>query len=325
MTKLPDNIDIKLFELWMKPQVAKLFQDEYKISDTEFEKFMSRLYEHPFQKDKCIQIVAIEGEKVIGFQSFFYWPYSFEGKKFHSYQSGNSLVHPDYRGKRLFARMLDFIHQNPVGNEIDFLMGFPVQASYNSFLKNGWINLFDLKWSVNLMNPIGFLFSKRNLNKYFIKPGQAIINQNPELIGLSEENLYRVWKTQLVYEPENYYEFVFNNTNNKVVFDLKIQTRKKIINELIIGNIRFENCSSDSIEKAIKALIKATRKSMCVSLLSVALNDQYDNPNLSGIFSKLGFKRIENKIYFIIKPIKVKDTVLNPKLWNIGRADIDTW
>lgn len=314
-----------MYEPWMKPQVAKLFQDEYTISDTEFAKFMSRLYEHPFQKNKCIQIVAVDGEKVVGFQSFFYWPYSFEGKNFQSYQSGNSLVHPEYRGKRLFARMLDHIHQNSIGNEIDFLMGFPVQASYNSFLKNGWTNLFDLKWSVKLINPLGFLFSKQKLNKHFTKPGEKNINQNKQLITLSEDKDYRNWKNQLAYEPKNYFQFEFKDTNNRIVFDLKIQTRKKVINELVIGNIRFENCSANSIENAIKALIKVTRKSRCVSMLTIAFNDQLNNPNVGVVLDKLGFKRIENKIYFIVKPIKESSSIFNPTIWNIGRADIDTW
>src|SRR5438876_877685 len=98
----------------MKDQVAALFELEYAIPEKEFSKFMMRLYDHEFQSKKSIKIVAVDGKKVVGFQSFFYWPYSFNNKTFNSYQSGNSLVHPDHRGKRLFSRMLNFIYENEI-------------------------------------------------------------------------------------------------------------------------------------------------------------------------------------------------------------------
>ncbi len=325
MTKLANEIDIKLYEHWMKPQVAKLFELEYKISDKEFSDFMSRLYEHPYQNKKCIMIVAVDGDKVVGFQSFFYWPYNYANQTYNSYQSGNSLVHPDYRGKRLFARMLNFISENPIGVNIDFLVGFPVQSSYNSFIKNGWNNLFNLNWHVKVINPFGFLFSKSNLNKQFSKSNSCVTVNNTQLIKLNEEKDFYNWKSQLVYEPENYFQFVYETTSSKVIFDLKIQTRKKIINELIIGNIRYDSTSTSVVEEAINFLVKKAQKSLCVSIISCAINDTLESPSLSTLLKKLKFKKIENKIFFIYKPINRQIQLTNASLWNIGRADIDTW
>lgn len=325
MTNHSDTIRIHLYEPRMKKQVAKLFELEYKISDVEFGKFMSRLYDHPYQKDRCIQIVALDGEKVIGFQSFFYWPYSHADLTYKSYQSGNSLVHPDYRGKRLFARMLNFIHENPVGKEVDFLMGFPVQASFNSFIKNGWDNLFNLQWYVKLINPFGVLFSKKNLKKHFSEASNSSSLSQLNAIQLSEETEFRTWKKQLVYEPNHYFEYIYKKDGKTIVFDLKIQVRKKFINELVIGSIRYDENGKELVPDAISELMKKARKCACVSMVSIAMNENYQASKIKRHFEEAGFKKIKNKIFFIVKPIKKELPVLNPSLWNIGRADIDTW
>lgn len=325
MTNNSDNIRIQLYEPHMKQQVAKLFELEYKISDVEFGNFMSRLYDHPYQKNKCIQIVALDGEKVIGFQSFFYWPYCYNNSTYKSYQSGNSLVHPDYRGKRLFARMLNFIHENPVGKEVDFLMGFPVQASFNSFIKNGWDNLFNLQWYVKLMNPFGIVFSKNNLRKYLTETTKQNGFDTLNAIHLCEESEFREWKKQLVYEPDSYYQYTYCKGEKIISFDLKIQVRKKLINELVIGSIRFDEKSKDEVNNAIVELIKTIRKAACVSMVSIAINETFQTPEIKNYFNKVGFKKIENKIFFIVKPLKKELPVTTASLWNIGRADIDTW
>lgn len=63
-----------------------------------------------------------------GFQSFFYWPVVVDGRLIRSYQSGNTLVHPDFRGQRLFARMLNYIHEPESGFNCELLIGFPSKA-----------------------------------------------------------------------------------------------------------------------------------------------------------------------------------------------------
>ena len=92
-------MEIGLYEDWMRLQVSKMFSNEYHIKEEIFADLMEKFYEHPFQKDKCILIVAKEGQIITGFQSFFFWPYEMNGKTYNSYQSGNSLVHPNFRGK----------------------------------------------------------------------------------------------------------------------------------------------------------------------------------------------------------------------------------
>jgi hypothetical protein len=319
------QIEILLYEPWMKKQVALLFENEYKISSIEFEGFMSRLYEHPYQINKSIKIVAVHNEKIVGFQSFFFWPYTQNGKTFNSFQSGNSLVHPEYRGKRLFARMLNYLADNPPETPIDFLMGFPVQESYNSFLKNGWENIFDLQWFVKVINPFAFLFSTKKLTNYFKSDNNNNLIGNNSSITLSENKDFRNWKNQLVHKPNIYFQFEFEKNGGKIIFDLKIQRRKHIIRELIIGSIRFNDSNSEVLEEAVASLISKIKKVKCVTVLSFAGNESFKKPNIIQILVSKKFKKINRKIYFIIMPFLKFPLINDPCIWNIGRADIDTW
>ena len=141
---------IQKYEDWMRPQIVALFNAEYGTVEQSFDQLFVNFYEHPFQLQHGIRIVALDGESVAGFQSFFYWPMMHGGIVIRAYQSGNSLVHPEYRGKGLFAKMLNYIHDEHSEFQFDVLIGFPVEASYNSFIRNGWLNPFNLQWHVKL-------------------------------------------------------------------------------------------------------------------------------------------------------------------------------
>jgi hypothetical protein len=115
------NIKIAFYEDWMKAQVAKMFSMQYGVDGHFFAKQIEDFYEHPFQKNKSIRIVALDGDKVAGFQSFVYWPYNYGKTTYNSYQSGNSLVHQDYRGKGIFNKLLSFFETEKI--DVDFLIG----------------------------------------------------------------------------------------------------------------------------------------------------------------------------------------------------------
>jgi hypothetical protein len=151
-------MNIKLYEEWMKPQVVKLFSIQYGRPEEEVSSTMEAFYNHAFQQTKCIRLVALEGDCVCGFQSLFYWPYQKNGKTYNSYQSGNSLVDPAYRGKGNFQKLLSYIDDNSSNLNIDFLMGFPVEMSFGSFMKKKWSNPFNLTWHICFLNPFACFF-----------------------------------------------------------------------------------------------------------------------------------------------------------------------
>ncbi len=322
---MAQEIEIRNYEDWMKPQVLAMFRAEYGVDENSFEAFFNHLYEHSFQQGKCIRLVAVEGEKLAGFQSFFYWPYTLGSTTYYSLQSGNTLVDKDYRGKGIFQRLINHLFENTAEIPADFIMGFPVQASYKGFIKNKWTNLFNLQWYVKIINPLAFLIP--------LSPGRRFktdfqpIPQPTDRIKLSESEAFVGWKKQLNANQNKRYYFSASVAGDKrITFELTTQVRKRILKELVIGKIYFEPHTEPHLSEAMQQLLREARKTWSITMVSIAINEQCTTPNYHQVVNNLGFRKINKEIYFIIRPLKTQTPAwMQAAQWDIGRADIDTW
>jgi hypothetical protein len=317
-------IEITWYKDTLRSQVITLFVNEYGVDATEFNALFERFYFHPFQKNKCLLIVAMDGETVAGFQSFFYWPYSFQGKTYTTFQSGNSLVNPLYRGQGLFNKMLSFISNENKTTEIDFLMGFPVDASLRNFKKDNWKNILNLQWYLRLCNPFGFTTSLKGKNfsegcHYFSGP-PAI----QKVISLNNSEGFSQWRDNYM-KKGTYFSYHYKNGTEEIIFHLKKNKRKKLLNELVIGNILYNNEKSVAhTPAALKALVSKVRGSFSFHFVSIALNE-HCSLGFSTELKKAGFRRTEKSIYFIVKSFKENSFSEDPANWLLFRSDIDTW
>ncbi len=315
-------MEILPYQDWMRPQVIAMFVDEYGVIADDFEKLFTDFYESAFQEGKCIRIVAVEGDKVGGFQSFFYWPISINGEKKYTLQSGNSLVHPDFRGKGLFAKMLDYIHLPENNYNVDGLIGFPVQMSYNSFIRNKWSNPFNLQWYVKPINPLLSLFSSAEdkLSQQF-GPRKAMTIVNSETFARIEQSEafdgYR-----FAFQQGTYWRYLFTQGEETCLFEFKIQIRKKWIQELVIGKCVPSSYDESFITKAFFSFTKEIQRTTSVTLMSFACNP------LVSVYTRVmrntGFRKIDKSIYFITKG-KIANYTTDWSNWDIQRGDIDTW
>lgn len=313
---------IKKYESWMRSQVVELFALEYGVDAKEFDTLFGRFYEEQFQATKCVRIVAVEGEKVGGFQSFFYWPTQHHGETKYSLQSGNSLVHPDFRGKGLFAKMLEYINTPEANVHYDFLLGFPVEASYNSFIRNKWLNPFNLQWYILPMNPVLALFTNAEnaLRKGFAERKQLDFNPDSSTVSVEQSLGFDTYR--FGYQTGQYYRFHYTSNKGEAFFEMKIQRRKKVIQELVIGKALFSNTSSSFVGESLLALKKEVKRNANVSMLSIAVNPLVSE--LVEALGKAGFRPIKRSIYFIVKgPMMEQEQEW--KKWWIFRSDIDTW
>jgi len=317
-------MEIGLFEEWMRPQVSKMFSEQYGIREETFSILMKNFYEHPFQKDKCIRIIAKEGETITGFQSFFYWPYELDGRTFKSYQSGNSLVHPAYRGKGLFQKMLDYIDNHRVDLGVDFLIGFPIEASKNGLLRNKWKNILNLKWHVKIINPLAFFraIHIQKLQDTFNTKG-SLLNEQTVSIRLTKDQRFTKWRENYS-ENNKYFHFLHEKGTNTAYFILKISKRNAFINELIIGDMQLNSTNTDFIKEAFRELTAKVRSIPFITLLTIAINEANAH-DLLPVLSDLGFLRINKSIFFMVKSFKDEPQIYDPKLWTLYRSDIDTW
>ncbi|MBI4947868.1 MAG: GNAT family N-acetyltransferase [Bacteroidetes bacterium] len=317
-------MEIGVYEDWMRPQVAKMFSLQYGLNENDFSKLIEDFYEHPYQKDRCLRIVAKEEDRVIGFQSFFYWPYRFNNKIYNSFQSGNSLVHPEFRGKGIFQKLLTYIdtHSRKLG--IDFLIGFPVEASKKSFIRNQWENILNLQWHIKIINPLSFFFSLRlqELHNVFNTPSYTL-DGNSSSFRLASNPDFSSWRNHYSKEGRYLY-FSFAQQNYSANFTLKFIKRRKYINELIIGDFQCNTNDLTFIHEAFNTLIRKARSLRFLSILTIAINERSSYSLLKPLLQS-GFKKTNKKIYFIIKDFSNNQAIHNPESWTLYRSDIDTW
>lgn len=320
------EIRIQFYEEWMKDQIVALFVQQYGVQHDEFSTFFANFYEHSFQKPKTIRIAAVSGEQVVGFQSFFYWPYKDEKRTYNSFQSGNSLVHPDFRGQGMFQRMLNFVYENEKQLGLDFFVGFPVEASIRSFRKNGWNNLLDLKWyvkPVNIVAPALILIQKgqARIDKIFSKEDQFQGTDAQAGLRVANSHDFKSWRRAYETQKKNYH--LYADGQNTVQFELKFSTRKKVLGELVVGDICTTTNDPVVIKKAVKSLLKAARKTRVVTFVSCALNDKNGSP-VTQVVQNL-FKPMNKEIYFITRNFCEEQHLDDAGNWVLYRSDIDTW
>jgi GNAT superfamily N-acetyltransferase len=316
---------ITFYEDWMKEQVVDLFVEEYKVTKDYFSAFFDQFYDAPYQKVNSIRLVALEDKTVIGFQSFFFWPFIKNNITYKSLQSGNSLIHKDHRGKGIFSKLLNFIDENKAELNIDFLIGFPIDASFNSLFRKGWINVFNLKWYIKIASFYSVLMPlKLEKFKQFDTAKKIITNYKPQFFKLSEDDAFVAWRKGYQNQA-NYFNYEYNEQNQKVQLCCKVQTRKTYIKEVIIGNILATDYNKELIKKAIQELFKKLKSKNLATIVSIALNENSNVDQLE-VIKSLNFKDINKQIYFFTYPMNInKEELINPKNWELYRGDIDTW
>ncbi len=317
-------MDIKLYQDWMKPQVIKLFSVQYNTKEEDVSKAHENFYEHLFQKNKCIRIVALDGDIVIGFQSLFYWPYRKDGQVYNTFQSGNSIVHPEYRGKGIFQKLLNYLDEYNKDLKLDFLMGFPVQASYGSFMKCKWSNPLNIAWHLKIINPIGFFFSLNKVTSHFDKTAKLVVQATKEnVFRLAKDAAFDDWIASFR-DTTKYCFFNFTENGQTISFHLKISKRNKWFNELIIGDVRSSTLEEAFIRKGFSKLVRRAYASMGITALTIAVNEALTSP-VNQIMKQMHFTKLKKTIYFITKSYNEKLDIEHPQNWELYRSDIDTW
>lgn len=320
-----NEITIQHYKSDLFDQVVNMIYNQYGGEREYWSLRFHDFYEHPYQVNRCIRLVALDGEKVVGFQSIFYWPYLLNTQCLISYQSGNSLIHPDYRGHGIFGMLLHELETEAHINEADFIMGFPVKASYNSFIRANWRNILNLKWYVRIISPIPF-FRKINFdNITFDRKAEvipdAILSQG---FTLSRDHDFQNWRDQYTIQ-HRYYYYHYNKGSQRLRFDLKIRLHGKIT-EMVIGKITTNSFDEDFLKKAFRSLIKMVYQQKSIMILSIALNDEYYESNILRALKNTLFFNLKNRlIYFIVKDYSGRSLVHDSKLWELYLSDIDTW
>jgi GNAT superfamily N-acetyltransferase len=85
-----------------------------------------------------VQIVAVDGEAIVGFRAFMRWRFEHRGRVLEAARAVDTATHPDYQGRGIFTRLtlraLELLHDEGVS----FVFNTPNEQSRPGYLKMGW-------------------------------------------------------------------------------------------------------------------------------------------------------------------------------------------
>jgi GNAT superfamily N-acetyltransferase len=321
-----DGITIAPYEDWMRDPVVDMFVAQYGTERAAQEQHFVRFYEHSSQRVRGIRLVALDERKVVGFQSFFSWPYRRGSRQIEAFQSGNSLVDAGYRGRKIFARLLNHLDRLKEVRPIDFLVGFPVQMSYGSFIRNGWANPLNLAWYARVIHPTSVLFQP-NLSTApttLDAQSEAIVAHYPDdVYALSKDEDFESWRSAYQHASRHLY-FHHRAFGGDIRFALKFNRRGRIA-ELIVGDVVATKPDPELTRSALRALIRVVRQHRFVTILTVALNRHCRDALLLRELRRALFIPLRPQIYFVVKDFGGFPDITDQSRWRLFRSDIDTW
>ena len=326
------HYDIVEFAPWMGDQVADLNVLQYGGTREEKRAEFARITEHPFARDKGVAICAIDGETVVGVQTYRYWPYRRGADQFYSLQSGGTLVHPEHRGQGLFMRMLTAGNAILERRGVDFVMGFPVPMSFGGFIKDAWYHADSPTWFVTPVRPLKMVMERLRISPPKVSPPARKVE-------LDLEDLSRVGsqrRTTLDSAPSFLdYRYGRGRAGGYDVREYRDGGRRAVIlgkprdsngfAEYTIGDLLLSDGRAATGRWALRRLLKELRAEGQTSACSILVGSgAFEH---LAIVTSLGFLPTPKRGLFIAKPISMRaaDWLASRFQWNLLHADIDTW
>lgn len=325
-----DKIKYVEYEPWMHDQIAQLAVSLYGGIFEDKKRAYDHMLCHPYSlKHPPITIVGLSSEdKVIAFQMYFHWPYRRKDVYYNVYQSGNSMVHPSFRGQKIFQKMLSLGSVTGLRKKVDFFIGFPVPMSYGAFINDGWMTIGNLRWWTKILRPIGLLKEKYCIDiaakrhhaglQIDIEKIRCYAQFDESRVCMVNSEEFLEWRYAQKDNEYGYYE----HHNFECLFVYKLNHAHGF-SEIIIGDIFTKSDNPgmfcDALSHFLKKNNKLLKNIQAVSFASF-------NPSASKIRGLLlnGFIPHRSTAPLIIKPF-AENLPLNKKQWEVSFGDIDTW
>lgn len=322
-----DSIQIAAYSHEMRKDVIALICEEYGSDPTSEEERFVRYYDHPFQRDQAIRLVAMDGARVVGFQSLVSWPFQNGSTQLRSLQLGSIFVAKNCRGRGLFGRMLR--HQEAVleKSKIDFLVGFPVNILLGSYVRDQWLHLFDLSWYARLVHPTSILKRVELAlveSKFDMQPMHVDQLYPEQAYTLSSEPLFMDWRSQFR-KPGTHFYFNHSLGGADIRFDLRLEQRGRA-NILVIGAIISNSADPAVLKDGLRQLFRAAKAHQYITMVAIALNPYFGNETLCRLLRLHLFFPLKAKAHFIVKDMQQQNAKLHDRTkWQLFRGDMDTW
>lgn len=343
-----DNFKVRKFEMTDYESYKSLFLKVYGygISDNKFRK---KNLDNPFSEGNPIIYLLMDGDRIIGANSFFPIEIFIEGTPFLGVQSGDSMILREYRGMNLFKMILTYSMNSLSDMGYKFIVGLPNKDSHSGFLKldfksvdklNIYSTVLNAKVSTRVQNSkfltyvakTGVINAWMNIVRGFsvyselsVEFHNGFSNEMLDFIEKNEERKntrvnnckeYLIWK---------YHEF------NKGKYIIRKKDTKEIIAILLcsihdngtidILDYFYDSAKGYNITNLINTFcryIYDTKKN--ISRISIWSLNNYDVE----VFRRYhGFSRTSEDIYYIFKNLSMEEEIEGLKSLPISRGFSD--
>lgn len=323
-------LEIVEMKPWMLHGMAELRVLEYGGDVEAIKARLRHLFDSEFShRNGTIALVALSGKRVVGMQTYSPWPYLRDGTRYVSLQSGATLVHPAFRGRKLFQQMLAEGTGLAMSKGVDFLMGFPVPMSYRGFMRDGWRDMGRLRWWTRPIHPLTLLRQRRNSGA---KATELVLGERlqPERLGrfpavasrfcLADTVDFLQWRYAEESRRPRYFECT--SGTHRAGFTVRASSSHGY-SEALIGKIRTDDGGVLFTTRALGALCRA-----CSYGGITAVSTAVVNPSAATRAALLlgGFIPAKVGTPLIVKELHTAPEVLEKALWrDIFLEDVDTW
>lgn len=244
------------------------YEDEYKESCIELLESAfpggsnSKTFEWRFEsriKNKPLLVCARDQDGIVSFNSWLPWEFSYEGKLYIGYQSGEAATDTTYRRQGIRAMILKEGLNILKQRQADFVFGFPSSMSYGSSRRAGHFPVGVLNYFIRFINPLKY--RKNELDEFDIDD----ISDYPPVINRHDftpvfDHDYFLWR--YVKNPNDYHFVVYTEGDNRALFivrENKFYSRKYRLqfNELLLVDCEFLSLNYLFIKNAIQYLSQA--------------------------------------------------------------------
>lgn len=244
------------------------YKDEYKGScidllEQVFQgKSNRKTFEWRFEsttKNKPVIVCAKDQDRIVSFNSWLPWEFSYEGKLYIGYQSGDAATDKNYRRQGLRGRILEEGDKILKKRQIDFVFGFPNRKSYGSCCKAGHVPIGVFNHYVRLLNP--FKHKRHESDQFDIGSIDSYFTliDNHKITPVCDRN-YVLWRYKE--NPKNYDFICFRKDNNKALFvvtENRFDSRKYRLkfDEVVLLDCQFSSFNPFFVKNAIQYLSEA--------------------------------------------------------------------
>lgn len=338
-------IKIKIIE--NLDEVQKLYKIVYPLNDAD--KFKWLYNDNPRGKANIVAAYDSSKSKIIGALAIIPMLTSHKGTQLLIGQAIDGMIHPEYRGRRIFDILIEDMFTQAKG-KYKYLIGFPNQMSRKKLIKKGWViigNFVNWSFPINSKAVVGTLTEKpiigpivemiadlpikiydnyhlkiskqSNTNIVEIKNKQikidnivSLINNINPIMLVRDPDFIR-WRLQSL--PINNYRIFYYYNNEELLgyFCYKSVNQSAEVVDFIISP------EPKNIEGALCLLIEQCRKEQLNAVHFQLSKYAYCNPSLK----KCGFIKRKSDQIIIIYPTNPKNKIPDYKSCYINLADTD--